>query len=155
MQHSATERGVHPTTRTLGWAAGETNNRGTRSRAEVHSSRTSRYSSGHSVEDARQLAENFGIEFHIVPIKSPHDAYESTLGPIFSQNRSSRRERLSQFSACGPRASLVSLGSKVGIGVKLGWELSHSSGIGPKEILRDKELCFGHHDHSLGAKRFK
>ncbi|HYO09703.1 MAG TPA: NAD+ synthase [Tepidisphaeraceae bacterium] len=46
----------------------------------------SRYSSGHSVEDARQLALNLGIAFHIVPIKSPHDAYEATLGPLFSQD---------------------------------------------------------------------
>jgi NAD+ synthetase len=46
----------------------------------------SRYSSGHSVEDARQLAANLGIEFHVVPIKSPHDAYEATLGPLFSQD---------------------------------------------------------------------
>ena len=44
----------------------------------------SRYSSEHSVDDARALAENLGIEFHIVPIKAVHDAYEQTLAPAFA-----------------------------------------------------------------------
>jgi NAD+ synthetase len=43
----------------------------------------SRYSSEHSVKDARDLAQNLGIEFHIVPIKEMHDAYERALGNIF------------------------------------------------------------------------
>src|SRR5688572_18562153 len=45
----------------------------------------SRYSSGHSVEDARVLAQNFGIEFHTVPIKDVHDAYERTPSPIMGK----------------------------------------------------------------------
>jgi NAD+ synthase (glutamine-hydrolysing) len=44
----------------------------------------SRFSSDHSVNDAKKLAENLGIEFHVVPIKSVHDAYESTLAPVFA-----------------------------------------------------------------------
>jgi NAD+ synthetase len=44
----------------------------------------SRFSSDHSVSDARALAENLGIEFHIVPIRELHDAYEQTLGPAFA-----------------------------------------------------------------------
>jgi NAD+ synthetase len=44
----------------------------------------SRFSSDHSVNDAKKLAENLGIEFHVVPIKSVHDAYETTLSPVFS-----------------------------------------------------------------------
>jgi NAD+ synthase (glutamine-hydrolysing) len=44
----------------------------------------SRFSSGHSVDDARALAENLGIEFHVVPIKSVHDEYERTLAPAFA-----------------------------------------------------------------------
>jgi NAD+ synthase (glutamine-hydrolysing) len=44
----------------------------------------SRFSSDHSVNDARQLATNLGIEFHIVPISDVHDAYERTLTPAFS-----------------------------------------------------------------------
>jgi NAD+ synthase/NAD+ synthase (glutamine-hydrolysing) len=43
----------------------------------------SRFSSDHSVNDAKQLAANLGIEFHIVPIGDVHDAYERTLAPAF------------------------------------------------------------------------
>ncbi|MEO6435334.1 MAG: NAD(+) synthase, partial [Tepidisphaeraceae bacterium] len=43
----------------------------------------SRYSSDHSVNDARALAQNLGIAFHVIPIKAAHDAYEQTLGPTF------------------------------------------------------------------------
>jgi NAD+ synthetase len=43
----------------------------------------SRFSSDHSVNDAKQLAANLGIEFHIVPIGEVHDAYERTLAPAF------------------------------------------------------------------------
>ena len=42
------------------------------------------YSSDHSVGDAKKLAENLGIEFHIVPIKPIHAAYEQTLAPSFA-----------------------------------------------------------------------
>jgi NAD+ synthase (glutamine-hydrolysing) len=41
----------------------------------------SRFSSDHSVEDAKRLASNLGIDFHIVPISAPHDAYEQLLTP--------------------------------------------------------------------------
>lgn len=44
----------------------------------------SRYSSDHSVEDARALARNLGIEFHVLPIESLQGAYESTLAPVFA-----------------------------------------------------------------------
>jgi NAD+ synthase (glutamine-hydrolysing) len=43
----------------------------------------SRFSSDHSIHDARQLAANLGIEFHIVPISEVHDSYEQTLAPAF------------------------------------------------------------------------
>jgi NAD+ synthetase len=48
----------------------------------------SRFSSEHSVADAKLLAENLGVEFHIVPIKSVHDAYEQTLAPAFAHTKS-------------------------------------------------------------------
>jgi NAD+ synthase (glutamine-hydrolysing) len=38
----------------------------------------SRYSSEHSVADARRLAEALGIDFHVVPIDVIHAAYEGT-----------------------------------------------------------------------------
>jgi NAD+ synthetase len=44
----------------------------------------SRFSSEHSVADAKALAENLGIEFHIIPIKPIHDAYEQSLAPAFA-----------------------------------------------------------------------
>ena len=43
----------------------------------------SKYSSGHSVDDARQLAENLGIKYDIVPIQSAVDAFEKELAPLF------------------------------------------------------------------------
>ncbi len=46
----------------------------------------SRFSSDHSVNDAKQLAKNLGIAFQIVPIKEVHDAYEHTLGPTFCKD---------------------------------------------------------------------
>lgn len=47
--------------------------------AHVHGiAMPSRYSSTHSVEDARQLAETLGIHFDVVPIDAMHRAYEQT-----------------------------------------------------------------------------
>lgn len=44
----------------------------------------SRFSSDHSVNDARELAHNLGIAFHIIPIKDVHDSYEKTLAEVFA-----------------------------------------------------------------------
>jgi NAD+ synthase (glutamine-hydrolysing) len=44
----------------------------------------SRYSSGHSVSDAEQLAANLGIRTFTVPIEPAHRAYEEMLEPIFA-----------------------------------------------------------------------
>ncbi len=38
----------------------------------------SRYSSEHSIDDAKQLAENLGIDWDIIPINAAHTAYEET-----------------------------------------------------------------------------
>jgi NAD+ synthetase len=46
----------------------------------------SRFSSDHSVNDARELAKNLGIRFQVVPIGSVHDAYEELLAPAFAGN---------------------------------------------------------------------
>lgn len=43
----------------------------------------SKYSSGHSVEDARILAENLGIRYDVVHIQDAVDAFERELGPLF------------------------------------------------------------------------
>lgn len=56
----------------------------------------SRYSSDHSVEDARRLAENLGCQFHIVPIKAGHDALEGTLSPVFGGGKSGLGDDLTE-----------------------------------------------------------
>lgn len=43
----------------------------------------SHYSSNHSVNDARQLAQNLGIQFDTIPIKDIFDSYMEKLGPHF------------------------------------------------------------------------
>jgi NAD+ synthase (glutamine-hydrolysing) len=43
----------------------------------------SKYSSDHSIEDARVLAENLGIQYDIVNIQSAVDEFEKTLAPLF------------------------------------------------------------------------
>jgi NAD+ synthase (glutamine-hydrolysing) len=43
----------------------------------------SRFSSDHSVNDAKALAQNLGVEFHVVPIKEVHDEYERLLTPFW------------------------------------------------------------------------
>lgn len=47
----------------------------------------SRFSSDHSVNDARELAENLGIEYDIVPIESVYDSYLELLGPLFKDRK--------------------------------------------------------------------
>ncbi len=43
----------------------------------------SQFSSGHSVDDAKTLAENLGIQYDILPIKPMYDAFETALAPQF------------------------------------------------------------------------
>ena len=43
----------------------------------------SRFSSDHSIGDARDLARNLGVNFSVVPIGSVHDAYEQLLAGVF------------------------------------------------------------------------
>jgi NAD+ synthase (glutamine-hydrolysing) len=44
----------------------------------------SRFSSDHSVEDARRLAQNLGIEFHVLPIEPLQDTFVQVLEPVFA-----------------------------------------------------------------------
>lgn len=46
----------------------------------------SRFSSQHSVDDARDLAENLGIHFEVVPIDEVYSAYLTTLEPLFGDS---------------------------------------------------------------------
>ena len=61
----------------------------------------SKYSSQHSVDDARQLAENLGIQFDIVNIHNVVDAFESTLEPLFIGTSSGIAEENIQARARG------------------------------------------------------
>lgn len=45
----------------------------------------SQFSSDHSVEDARELAENLGVDYQIVPINETFAALTTTLGPVFGE----------------------------------------------------------------------
>jgi NAD+ synthase (glutamine-hydrolysing) len=43
----------------------------------------SKFSSDHSVNDARDLAAKLGIKFHVIPISEPHAAFEKLVVPHF------------------------------------------------------------------------
>jgi len=43
----------------------------------------SEYSSDHSINDAKELAENFGMPYDVIPIKECYNAFLKTLSPIF------------------------------------------------------------------------
>jgi NAD+ synthetase len=70
----------------------------------------SRFSSDHSVNDARVLAQNLGIEFHIVPIKQVHDAYEQTLSEVFTGKQTDVTEENLQARVRG--AILMAISNK-------------------------------------------
>ncbi len=72
----------------------------------------SRFSSGHSVADARALAENMGIAFSVVPIGAVHDAYEATLASPFTGLRPDTTEENLQARIRG--ALLMAFSNKFG-----------------------------------------
>ncbi len=72
----------------------------------------SRYSSGHSVDDAAALAANLEIAFHTIPIKVIHDAYESTLAEVFKGREPDLAEENLQARARG--ALLMAMSNKFG-----------------------------------------
>ena len=47
----------------------------------------SQFSSQHSVDDARQLAENLGIAFHVVPIADIYQPYEHEMNALFAEEK--------------------------------------------------------------------
>lgn len=72
----------------------------------------SRYSSEHSVEDARKIAENLGIRFEIVPIADIHAAYEKSLAEVFLGQAPGLAEENVQSRARG--AILMAISNKFG-----------------------------------------
>ncbi|MFT5431614.1 MAG: NAD+ synthase (glutamine-hydrolyzing) [Myxococcota bacterium] len=45
----------------------------------------SEFSSDHSLRDAQALADNLGIEYHVVPIRLAHEQMRDTLEPVFGE----------------------------------------------------------------------
>ena len=72
----------------------------------------SRYSSDHSVDDARKLAKNLGISFHTVAIQPAHIALEQMLHPIFAGKTADLTEENMQARLRGN--VLMSISNKFG-----------------------------------------
>ncbi|MBU0616193.1 MAG: NAD(+) synthase, partial [Planctomycetes bacterium] len=72
----------------------------------------SRYSSDHSVADARALAENLGVRFSIIEIEPMHAAFERGLRPHFSDCESGVAEENIQARSRG--VLLMALSNKFG-----------------------------------------
>lgn len=72
----------------------------------------SRYSSPHSIEDARAVAENLGIRFDVVPMDSVFGAYLETLEPLFAGTEAGLTEENLQARIRG--AILMAISNKFG-----------------------------------------
>ncbi len=72
----------------------------------------SRYSSDHSINDARSLADNLGIDFQIIPIELAHRAMEETMLDAFAGTDSGIAEENIQARIRGN--ILMSLSNKFG-----------------------------------------
>lgn len=72
----------------------------------------SRFSTGHSVEDARRLADNLRIACDIVPIEAAHGAFEQTLAPLFADREPDVTEENLQARIRG--MILMSISNKFG-----------------------------------------
>lgn len=72
----------------------------------------SRYSSQHSIDDARRLAANLGIRFDLVPMDDVFAAYLQTLGPLFAGREADVTEENLQARIRG--AILMAVSNKFG-----------------------------------------
>lgn len=72
----------------------------------------SRYSSDHSVADARLLAENLGVDWRLIPIEGPHAAFEALLEPHFEGRPPDLTEENLQSRVRG--VTLMALSNKLG-----------------------------------------
>jgi NAD+ synthase/NAD+ synthase (glutamine-hydrolysing) len=70
------------------------------------------HSSDHSLTDARALAENLGIRFEVVAIKSGYNSMINTLGPLFSGYKEDTTEENLQSRLRG--VTLMALSNKFG-----------------------------------------
>ena len=72
----------------------------------------SRYSSSHSLEDARAVAENLGIRFLVIPMDGPHRAFETALAEAFAGREPDTAEENVQARVRG--TILMALSNKFG-----------------------------------------
>ena len=72
----------------------------------------SRYSSSHSLEDARTVAENLGIRFLVIPMDGPHRAFETALAEAFAGRQPDTTEENVQARVRG--TILMALSNKFG-----------------------------------------
>lgn len=72
----------------------------------------SRFSSDHSVNDARELAAKLGIQFHVIPIAEPHMAFEKLVVPHFEGKAADTTEENIQARIRG--VILMSFSNKFG-----------------------------------------
>jgi NAD+ synthetase len=72
----------------------------------------SRYSSEHSLSDARKLAQAAGIHFHVLPIETAHQAMEQTLHDLFKHTAAGLAEENLQARIRGNL--LMALSNKFG-----------------------------------------
>lgn len=72
----------------------------------------SRFSSQHSLDDARELAENLGIRFDVIPIDGVFSSFLDALEPVFTQTESGLAEENLQARARG--VILMALSNKFG-----------------------------------------
>lgn len=61
----------------------------------------SKFSSGHSISDAVDLANNLGIKYHTIPIKEVVDSFDNTMKPLFKNTEFGIAEENIQARARG------------------------------------------------------
>ncbi|MBM4017949.1 MAG: NAD+ synthase [Planctomycetes bacterium] len=72
----------------------------------------SRFSSEHSLQDARAVADSLGIRCLVIPIEGPHRAFEEALGPAFAGREADAAEENIQARVRG--TVLMALSNKFG-----------------------------------------
>src|SRR5579884_94019 len=72
----------------------------------------SRFSSQHSLDDARELATRLGIDLEVIPIEAAHAAFEKMLAPAFSGRGADLTEENVQSRIRG--VTLMALSNKFG-----------------------------------------
>ncbi len=101
-------------------------------------------SSDHSVQDARRLAENLGIEFHLVSIAPMVDAFSAALAPVFGgappdvteENLQSRIRGAALMAVANKRGAVV-LGTGNKSEAAMGYATLYGDTIGAISVLAD------------------